>query len=39
MIQNREIGSVPTTKDHIASGGVIGSHVLQHMYGHCFSCS
>lgn len=36
MIQNREIGSVPTTKDHIASGGVIGSHVLQHMYGHGF---
>ena len=36
MIDAGENRSVPTTKDHIASGGVIGSHVLQHMYGHGF---
>ena len=32
----REAAPPPTTKDHIASGGVIGSHVLQHMYGNGF---
>jgi MFS family permease len=36
MIETHEIGSTLTRKDHVASGGVIGSHVLQHMYGHGF---
>ncbi len=36
MLEVPEIRSTPTTKDHVASGGVIGSHVLQHMYGHGF---
>ena len=36
MLETREIRAYPTTRDNIASGGVIGSHVLQHMYGHGF---
>ncbi len=36
MLDAREIRSEPTTQDHIATGGIIGSHVLQHMYGHGF---
>jgi FSR family fosmidomycin resistance protein-like MFS transporter len=36
MLETREIRANPTKQDHIASGGVIGSHVLQHMYGNGF---
>jgi len=36
MIDAAESESTHTKKDHIASAGVIGSHVLQHMYGNGF---
>lgn len=36
MPETRDAGFSLSTKDHVASGGVIGSHVLQHMYGNGF---
>lgn len=36
MIETREAGPTITTKDHVASGAVIGSHILQHLYGNGF---
>ena len=36
MLDTREIRAEPTTQDHIATGGVIGSHILQHLYGQGF---
>ena len=36
MLETREIGLAPTTKDHVASGALISSHVLQHTFGHGF---
>lgn len=36
MIETREIESTLTTRDQVASGAVIGSHVLQHLYGNGF---
>jgi MFS family permease len=36
MLEAREIKSELTTQDHIATGGVIGSHILQHLYGQGF---
>jgi len=36
MIDPIKIELTHSTKDHVASGAVIGSHVLQHMYGNGF---
>ncbi len=36
MVEATEPKVTASSKDHVASGGVIGSHVLQHMYGHGF---
>ena len=30
------VATRPTTRDHIATAGLIGSHILQHLYGHAF---
>ena len=36
MAATRVVSTEPGTRDHVATGAVIGSHTLQHLYGHAF---
>ena len=36
MATARAVSTEPELRDHVAAGAVIGSHTLQHLYGHAF---